>query len=169
MPCPLDASRIGDASASAPSSKIMKLARSQSFSFVSTARHLGLRASRDLVIWRSIWMLTVGLEVLAVTAVGVVVPMLRSPILVHVMLLRACARNKLPIRSSVSSSHWDLSRDLLRVDRCDISKLLSRAHAIHWLLMALLRTLVHHHWSSSSRAIRIPIYPHHRRLTIVGW
>ena len=109
MPCPLDASRIGDAKASAPSSKMMKLVRSQSFSFISTTRNLGLRASRDLVIWRSIWMLTVGLEVLVVIAVGMVVPMLRPPILMHVVLLRTCARNKMLVGSSISSSHWDYS------------------------------------------------------------
>jgi hypothetical protein len=103
----LGAFQVGDAKASTPFSE-MKL-KTQSFSLISAARHLGLRASRDLVIWGSIGMLAMRLEALVVAAVWMVVAMLRSPILVHIMLLRTCARNKLLVRSRVSSSHWHYS------------------------------------------------------------
>lgn len=123
---------------------------SRSFCFVAAFRRSYLGSGGNLVACRSIRMLTMLLEILitVVITIRMIVSMLLRSILMH--LLRT--RSKL-IRSAIPA-HGHLSGWLLRVHGCDIlrSWAHTRIHPVHGLLMALLRTLIHHHWCTSSWA-----------------
>lgn len=62
-----------------------------SFGLVATFRSSRLRAGRNLVVWRSVWMLAVRLEILVivVVAIWVIVSMLLLSELMHLLRTRS--------------------------------------------------------------------------------
>lgn len=144
----------------------------RSFGLFIALRCTCLGTGRDLIVCRTVLVLAVGLEVLVVVAIGVVVSVLLWTELVH--LLRACAK----LVWAAITSHSHVRRRLLVVTLSSINILRTwahawvhaRIHAIHrwWGLMALLRSLVHHHGTASARA-RISVDTWHLWRHAVSW